>query len=236
MPLVRVLAIVHQSDAGPGVFADAVLEAGARLDSWHLPHSPEPPGDPLGYDAVMTFGGAMHPDQVDAHPWLAREKTVLSDLLERDVPLLGVCLGAELVAAAAGAQTRRARAPEIGWYEVQTTDEAVADPLIGPLAPAFDALEWHSYEVLPPPRAVALARSDTCLQAYRIGDRAWGIQFHAEVTTADFESWLDDYRSDPDAAELDVDALRSRTRETIERWNRLGHDLCTRFIAAASRA
>jgi GMP synthase (glutamine-hydrolysing) len=230
----RVLTIVHQPDAGPGVFANAIRDGGATLDSWLLPQSPEPPSDPLGYDAVLTFGGAMHPDQVEEHPWIPRERTVLRDLLDRNVPLLGVCLGSELVAAAAGAETRRAAAAEIGWYQVETTAEAAHDPLLAPLAPAFTALEWHSYEVLLPPRAVALAHSDACLQAYRVGDRAWGIQFHAEVTLGDFESWLDDYRSDPDAAELDVDPLRSRTRDAIADWNRLGRDLCTRFLALAA--
>ena len=202
---VRVLAIVHQSDAGPGVFSDAIRDVGAVLDTWPLTTSPEPPDDPLGYDAVLTFGGAMHPDQVAAHPSLAQEKAVLGELLDRRVPLLGVCLGSELVAEAAGGQARRADTTEIGWYRVETTDEAFDDPLMAPLVPAFKALEWHSYETAVPPGAVPLARSAACLQAYRVGHDAWGIQFHAEVTLDDFESWLDDFRSDPDAVALGVE-------------------------------
>ena len=235
MRAVRVLAIVHQPDAGPGVFADAIRHAGSRLDSWQLPQSPEPPDDPLAYDAVMTFGGAMHPSQLEEHPWLVREKELLGELLDR-VPLLGVCLGSQLVAEAAGADAHRADTPEIGWCRVETTDEAASDPLLGPLAPGFEALEWHSYEAPLPPGAVALARTDGCLQAYRVGDTAWGIQFHAEVTLADFEAWLDDYRSDPDAVAVGVDPerLRSQTRAAIADWNRLGRDLCTRFLAVAA--
>ena len=236
MRRVRVLAIVHQPDAGPGVFADAIRDVGSRLDSWHLPQSAEPPEDPLGYDAVMTFGGAVHPTQLEEHSWLAREKEVLGELLDRRVPLLGVCLGSELVAEAAGAQLRRAPSPEIGWYEVETTDEAARDPLLAPLAPAFRALEWHSYETSLPPGAVPLARSAGCLQAFRVDQSAWGIQFHAEVTPADFEAWLDDYRSDPDAvaAGLDPERLRSQTRAAIADWNRLGRELCRRFLAVAA--
>lgn len=233
----RVLAIVHQPDAGPGVFADAIHSAGATLDTWLQPSSPEPPGDPFGYDAVLTFGGAMHPDQVGEHPCLEREKTLLAQLLARRVPLLGVCLGAELMAQAAGSEVRRARTPEIGWYEVETTPEAGGDPLMASLAPRFDALEWHSYEVALPRGAVALARTATCLQAYRLEHAAWGIQFHAEVALGDLEAWLDDHRSDPDAVAMDLDVarLRSQTRDAIQDWNRLGRDLCARFLSAATR-
>jgi GMP synthase-like glutamine amidotransferase len=232
----RVLAIVHQPDAGPGIFADAIRGAGATLDTWLIATSEGPPADPFDYDAVLTLGGAMHPDQHDEHHWLKREKRLLATLLEREVPLLGVCLGSELLAEAAGSGARRARSPEIGWYEVETTGEAASDPLMAPLAPSFEALEWHSYEVALPPGAVPLARTDTCLQAYRVGQGAWGIQFHAEVTLGDLERWLDDYRSDPDAVALGLDTgrLRSRTRRSIEDWNRLGRELCGRFLAVAA--
>lgn len=89
----RVLAVVHQRDAGPGVFEDAVRARGATLETW-LPAEREPaPELPGGYDAVMVFGGAMHADHEDAHPWLREVKSLLRGLLERGVPTLGVCLG-----------------------------------------------------------------------------------------------------------------------------------------------
>jgi GMP synthase-like glutamine amidotransferase len=234
---VRVLAIVHQPDAGPGVFLEAIRDFGAALHTWPLPTSPEPPDDPLGYDAVLSFGGAAHPDQVAEHPWLAQEVAVLGELLDGRVPLLGVCLGSELVAQAAGGRALRTDTPEIGWCAVETTEEAADDPLMAALAPGFDALEWHSYEVSLPPHAVPLARSSASVQAYRVGTNAWGIQFHAEVTLDDFEAWLDDYRSDPDAvaARLDPETLRSQTRAAIADWNQLGRELCMRFLSAATR-
>src|ERR671931_990198 len=117
----RVLAIVHQPDAGPGVFADAVQDRGAELDSWLIAETESPPGTPASYDAVLIFGGAMHADQEDSHPWLNDEKSLLADLLSREVPLLGVCLGAQLVAEAAGGRAERLREPEIGWYDVALT-------------------------------------------------------------------------------------------------------------------
>ena len=84
----RCLAISHQRDAGPGVFADAAASAGWQLESWHIAESADPPGDPAGYEAVMTFGGAMHADQEDVHGWLAAEKRLLAGLIEQGEPVL----------------------------------------------------------------------------------------------------------------------------------------------------
>lgn len=232
----RVLAIVHEADAGPGVFAEAVAARRATLDEWLVPGTREPPADPLSYDAVMTFGGAMHADQEDAHGWLAAEKMLLRDLLDRGVPLLGVCLGSQLLAEAAGARAERAPEPEIGWLDVQVTPAGVEDPLLASLAPAFTAFQWHSYSSPLPPGAVALASSPLALQAYRIGTSAWGIQFHAEVTEADALSWTAHYENDPDAVRIgiDPDALAAQIRSRIGAWNRLGRGLCARFLDAAS--
>ena len=233
----RVLAIVHQRDAGPGVFGEEVRERGHALDLWHIAESPAPPAEPLDFDAVMTFGGAMNVDQEEEHPWLRGEKELLAELLHRGRPLLGMCLGCQLLSEAAGAKPRRAREPEIGWHRVELLPEVADDPLLGPLAPGFTAFQWHSYEAPLPPDAVALAQSPVCLQAYRIGDIAWGAQFHAEVSAADAMHWIEDYRSDPDAVQIgiDPDALRNETCVAIESWNRLGRELCGRFIEAAAR-
>jgi GMP synthase (glutamine-hydrolysing) len=231
----RVLALVHQRDAGPGVFAEAIRDAGADLEEWLIAERPEPPADPLGYDAVFTLGGAMHVDQEDRHAWIAGQKALLGQLLDAGVPLLGLCLGAQLLAAAAGGEPRRARAPEIGWFEVELTPEGRGDPLLAPLAPAFEAFEWHSYEVPLPPGAVPLARTELCLQAYRLGERAWGIQFHPEVSAADARSWIEGYRSDEDAVRIGLDpaALRAETDAKIEAFNQLGRDLCARWLELA---
>lgn len=231
----KALAIVHQPDAGPGVFAEEMRERGVDLDEWALSErGAGPPLEIADYGAVLTFGGAMHADQEDLHPWLRFEKDFLDAMLEDGVPLLAVCLGSQLLAESAGGSARRASEPEIGWHDVEITDEGARDPVIGPLAPRFTGFQWHSYEALPPDGAVVLARSPICVQAFRVGERAWAIQFHAEVTAEDAEMWIDDYRSDEDAVRIgvDPDALRAETREQIADWNRLGRELCGRFFDA----
>ena len=230
----RALAIVHQADAGPGVFADVFGSRDAELDQWLIAEGP-PPADPLGYDAVLTLGGAMHADQEADHPWLAEGKSLLAELIDRRVPLLGMCLGCQLVAEAGGASARRASAPEIGWQEVELRPDAAGDPVLSRLPPTFEAFQWHSYEATLAAGATPLATSPVCLQAFRLEGPAWGIQFHAEVSATDAEHWIDDYRSDPDAVRtgLDPDALRERTRGSIAEWNELGRAVCAGFLDAA---
>ena len=150
----------------------------------------------------------------------------------------GVCLGSQLLAEAAGASARRASAPEIGWHDVDVTAEGARDPVLGPLAPRFrrssgTATSSHCRPAPPLSRAATSACRPSAL------DNAMGIQFHAEVSAADAEAWIDDYRSDEDAVRIgvDPDALRRRTRESIGAWNDVGRALCERFLdAAATRA
>lgn len=232
----RALAIVHQPDAGPGVFSQAAREAGWELHEWPISTEAAPPGVPEGFDAVMSFGAAAHADQVDRHPWLRAEKELLAGMLGAGVPLLGVCLGAQLVAEAAGAPSRRAAEPEIGWHPVELAAAGGADPLLSPLAPAFTVFGWHSYECDLPPGGVALAYSPACLQAFRIGERAWGIQFHAEVCRDDVFHWIEDLGSEPEAVRAGVDPprLEAQTERQIDEWNDVGRGLCRRFLGAAA--
>ncbi len=216
------------------MFAEAADALGHELVEW-VPSEGPPPGLD-GFGAAMVFGGAMNVDEEDEHRWLPGEKRFLGGLLDRRMPVLGVCLGAELLAEAAGAEPGRASQPEIGWHEIVLRPEASDDPLLGSLPERLEGFQWHSYEAPLPPGAVPLAESPVCLQAFRLPDGAgWGLQFHAEVTRESLERWLADYRQDPDAVRigLDPDALRVESARKIDAWNELGRGLCARFLEAA---
>jgi GMP synthase-like glutamine amidotransferase len=224
----KVAFVVHQEDAGPGVFADAA--AAVEVEEWHPPSGAPPPRT---FDALVTFGGGMHVDQEGEHPWMRTEKAMLREVLDAGVPVLGVCLGAQLVAEAAGARVKKAERPEIGWHLVERSGEP--DPLFEGLPERFEALEWHSYQFDLAPRAVPLAHNDVGLQAYRAGERAWGVQFHAEVTGQSVDAWIERYRQDDDVREagVDLEAVARETGEKIGAWNALGRELCESFLAQA---
>jgi GMP synthase (glutamine-hydrolysing) len=219
---VRVLALTHGSNVGPGVFADAIRAAGHRLVERVVPTEGLPPS---GADAVIVLGGAMHPDEEETHGWLRREVEWIGRELGRGTPFLGVCLGSQLLARAAGAEVYRASEPEVGWLPVDVADGD--DPVAAALPPRFDAFQWHEYTHDLPAGAVELARSRVCTQAWRLGD-AWGVQFHPEVRLDQIESWV----AEEPAAIEDADALLAESRERIEAWNDLGRRLCSAFLRA----
>jgi GMP synthase (glutamine-hydrolysing) len=221
---VRVLAVTHGPNVGPGVFADAVAAGAHELVEWEVPSRGAPTE---AADAVIVLGGAMHPDEEARHDWLRPELRYLEAQLERGTPLLGVCLGSQLIARAASARVFRAEEPEVGWLPVELTEAGAADEVGRALPERFDAFQWHHYTHELPAGAVELARSRVCTQAFRLGS-AWGIQFHPEVRRAQVDSWL---AEDPDDVS-DPAALRAETRERIGDWNQLGRRLCAAFLAA----
>jgi GMP synthase (glutamine-hydrolysing) len=223
----RVLSIVHDGDAGTELFGPVIAEAGHRLDEWDFAEQGEPSLDP--YHAVLVFGGFMHPDEDDLYPWLPREAAWLRTLIEQEVPTLGICLGSELLARATGAWVGRLPVPEIGWGEVEVTHAGAEDPVFSALPSRFPGLLWHHYAHDLPEGGVALAHSAASLQAFRLGDACWGVQFHPEVTEPQLERWIAD-ESDPPP---DREELRTETRRQIGRWNELGRRLCRAFLRAA---
>jgi GMP synthase (glutamine-hydrolysing) len=223
-----VLAVIHGEKVRAGVFADAISSRGHRVEEWSLAWGTSPPRPLDAYGAVLVFGGAMHADQEGHHPWLREENLFLQRLLDLRKPVLGICLGAQLLAKAAHAQVGPAREPEIGWFPVELTDDAADDPVLRRLPSRFDAFQWHYYAHGLPAGAVELARNDLCTQAFRLGDSAWGVQFHPEVTLAQVESWMQEGEPVPAG-------LLDETRTRIDDWNELGKTRCDAFVDVAER-
>jgi GMP synthase (glutamine-hydrolysing) len=228
---VDVLAVIHDETARAGVFGDEVAARGHRLEEWSFAWERPLQRSLETFGAVLVLGGSMHADQDDQHPWLREEDAFLRRLLELRLPVLGVCLGVQLIAKAAGARVYSLCEPDIGWAPVEVTDAGGEDPLLGRLPRRFDAFHWHYYTYDLPDAAVELARSPTCTQALRLGESTWGIQFHAEVTLPQIELWTEQNEDEPVPR-----GLLSESRRRIGESNELGRRLCGAFLESAQRA
>jgi GMP synthase-like glutamine amidotransferase len=232
---VRLLSIQHPKADAAGTFAVAAREAGVVYDHW-CPGAGQPaPDDPAGYDGIVVLGGEQNVVDALRLRYLQDEITLIREALERRQPLLGVCLGAQLLVAAAGGEVVRVSDPEIGWCEVEALPEAAADPLFGALPGRFSSYCWHSYGVELPEGATLLARSAVSIHGFRLGESAWGVQFHPEVTREILLDWFASYRDDPDAVALGFDpqVAEGELVGRLESWEALGRTLFGAFTAAA---
>ncbi|MBL8750822.1 MAG: type 1 glutamine amidotransferase [Planctomycetes bacterium] len=200
----RAVIVRHEDHEGEGRFGPALSRHGFSIERRFRTVLS---GD-ADADLVVVMGGPMSACTLPAHPFLARELALIVDRLQRDRPCLGVCLGAQLLARAAGARVvRGANGPEIGALPVEWTAAAGSDPAIGAAPGAPVVAQWHEDTFTPVPGAVLLASSSRYeQQAFRLG-ASYGFQFHIELDAAAFARWLDAGRAELTASGADVDAL-----------------------------
>ncbi len=186
----RFLIIQHDDDGGPGVLLEPLAQAG-EIVRWNVWDQHERP-DLDGIDAIVSLGGTAHPDQDGTEPWLAKEIDLLEEALDVGTPILGVCLGSQLLARAAGGEIGPIDRPEVARFsDVGLRSEAGDDLLLAALPRPFFGFEWHYYGFTPPPGATVLAGNEASPQAFRFQNRAWGLQFHIEVDAATLATWAD---------------------------------------------
>ena len=184
------LLVQHVAHEGPGAIGAAVADTGAGLTVLRMDR-----GDPLPPPAavhdvagLVVMGGPMSVH--DDLPWLADERALLRQAVEAGLPVLGVCLGAQQLAAALGAPVSTGPAPEYGVGEVHLTAAAISDPVFGPAPTPLPCVHWHGDTFALPEGAVRLAGNTAYAnQAFRFGDRAYGLQFHVEVTASLVAHW-----------------------------------------------
>jgi GMP synthase (glutamine-hydrolysing) len=187
----RVLILQHIACEHPGVFSEVMGERGVESTPVELDRG-EPLPDWREFDAVLAMGGPMGAGDDADHPWLTAEKALVRDAVAAGRPFLGVCLGVQLLAAALGAPVYPAERAEVGLLDVELTAEGRADPLFAGLDDRFASLQWHGDTFDLPSGAVRLAGSPLASnQAFRTGERAYGVQFHLEVTAAMAREWAE---------------------------------------------
>jgi GMP synthase-like glutamine amidotransferase len=215
-----ILILQHFWCETPGVFLDVLNERGIPTKTVRGFMGETYPSDLFAYSGVIAMGGPMGVYEEDRYPWLRQEDALLKSAIQQDMPTLGVCLGSQLIAKAAGAEVKPGPRKEIGWYPLTLNPEARQDPLWQSFPPTFEAFEWHGDIFSLPPGAVPLASSALYPhQAFRIGRRVYGLLFHLEVTDTMVKTMLDTFVDevasvrgyiDPAAIEQDLAARAAR--------------------------
>jgi GMP synthase (glutamine-hydrolysing) len=193
---------------------------GHRVRFHNFERHPDAQPDVDRYRGLIVLGGPMNVDDQHRLRHLRTELRAIERALKQDKPVLGICLGAQLLAHALGAPVRRHHRPEIGWYELTLTDAGRADPVLGVAGERLPVFQWHAYSYALPHGATHLASTRACeQQAFRFGRNAYGFQFHLEADEEVIERWLGlpSFRPELAAPGLATDAcaIRARTAELV---------------------
>jgi GMP synthase-like glutamine amidotransferase len=229
-----ILVVENDLVAPVGMLEGWLREAGAEL-AICSPATGEPlPTDLSGYSALVVLGGGMNAYQDEVAPWLPELRALLADAVRTELPTLGVCLGAQLLAVATGGRVSAAETPEYGSQLVAKRQAAAADPLFRELPITPDVLQWHVDEVSQlPPGAVLLASSPVCeVQAFRLGRLAWGVQFHIETTPEIVTLWA---KQDEELlADYDLPAILDRAVRAHPDIAEVWQPVVAAFVALAA--
>ncbi len=187
---VNIHYLQHAACEGPGQIAVWAAANGHIVTGTHLYRGDSPP-EPASIDFLAIMGGGMNIYEHRNHPWLEPEKALIANVIEQGKPVLGVCLGCQLVADVMGGKVYQNPQFEIGWFPIRTLDTARGHPLFAHFPAEFTALHWHGDTLALPPGATLLATTDACRnQAFVCGENIVGLQFHIEVRPEDVRSFV----------------------------------------------
>jgi GMP synthase-like glutamine amidotransferase len=221
----RWVVVQHVAHEGPGSLAEALVSAGHDYDLVRVDRGEAIPAADVVADlaGLIVLGGPMGVHDTATHPWLGDERTLLAAAVAAGLPVLGVCLGAQQLALALGGEVTTGAEPEIGVGEVHLSTEAFSDPVFGAAPSPLPCMHWHSDAFAVPAGGVLLARSEAYpSQAFRFGRRAYGLQFHVELTAALAGHWETHLPPHVFVRAADVAHIR-----------RAGDGVVARFVASA---
>lgn len=217
--MARALVIQHLEPEGPAALAQALANEGVEVDVTRVDLGTQLPAGMEGYDGLVVMGGPMSARSDDDFPTRIAELALLREALDIGVPTLGVCLGAQLLAAAAGGSVRPGDGNEIGWGPIELLPGSAEDALmslLGDPGALIPVLHWHGETYDLPPGAVNLASTDRYdQQAFRVGERAWGLQFHIEVGPDEVATFVESFPADAAQAAGGGAGIVDRTAESL---------------------
>lgn len=231
----RLLVCQHVPHEILGTLNPLLKSAGFRIRYVNFGRHPDAAPSLEGYQGLIVLGGPMSVNDTTHYPHLTTEMRLIESALERDLPVLGICLGAQLVAKTLGADVYRNREKEIGWYDLAPTGNAAGDPLVGHFEPSEKIFQWHGDTFNLPTGAVHLAASPLCeQQAFRYGESVYALQFHLEVDEPMIDRWLNVPSNIQEIealdGKIDPETIRCDTTEYIQKLKRLSDRTFSEFI------
>jgi len=218
----------HEPDDPPAGIGTALKHLGVPFEVRHLYKGDPLPEWPHETGGVIVLGGALHVHQTREHPFLGDEVKLLRHVIHDGGPVWGVCLGAQLVAQAAGGDVYKLKDPEVGWI---TVEKVLDDPLLHGISSPFTAFSWHEYACTVPTTSHLVASSAHGVQAFRAGGKAWATQFHPEVDASIASHWVEDAaKGYPRLGEEWARQLREDTERNLPGYSSFCHTLTENFV------
>ena len=228
----NVLMLKHIAIEGGGTIEEYLLSKGHKIDRRELQDGDSVPSK-LDYDAIIILGGPMNVYEEDKYPFLKDEDKLIKEAIKKEIPTLGICLGAQLIAKAAGAKVSKNKVKEIGCYKVNLTEAGKNDPVFKGLGESFDVFQWHGDTFGIPENGNLLATAELCTnQALRVGKYIYGLQFHMEVTDKMIYEWINSYDEELQSLKgvIDVEKIRKDTTSKFSSYKDRAVTFCKNFF------
>lgn len=235
--MAKVMVFQHVAAEPLGTLDPMLRNRGHRMRYVNFHRDPDAKPDMSRYKALIVLGGPQMPDQGDKYPHLIQEMRCIEEALKMEIPVLGICLGAQLLAYTLGGGVRPMDEWEIGWYDLKPTAQSIADPIFCALTQPHPVFQWHGYTFDLPKGAVHLARSDACEnQAFRYGSNAYGLQCHLELDERLIDRWLNlpEYRDllANHGRRDNAETIRRQTHQLIGQSAKFSHQIFGQFLHA----
>lgn len=215
----KILVIQHNLDDHLNELAAPLIEAGLEIETWDVENTEAPTLDISAYDGIVSLGAIAGVLEESKHAWMPVERKMFEQALELDIPLLGICFGSQLLASAGGAEVYKVATPEVGWTKVDMVSPAAgkgsADPVMAALGDTPDVFHFHYDSFTIPENFELFGVTGEIPQAFKVGKRAWGMQFHIEVGLAAMHSWFATYGR---AFEKEGVSIEEQKVATLANW------------------
>jgi GMP synthase (glutamine-hydrolysing) len=227
-----VLVLQHAQSETLGLIEESLRSAAKRFECVRTFAGQSIPDNPGSYSALIVMGGPMSVYETDRYPFLGKEMHLIEGFVKMRLPILGVCLGSQLLAACLGARVQKGQQREIGWHTVELSGEGKRDRLLQDAPSHFTPFHWHGDIFELPDGATRLASSDiTPVQAYRYDDRAYGILFHLEVTEKQIREMLSELADEIRQENISAEKIMEQAKHHLGSLQGTGATVFTRWAA-----